>query len=475
MSLAHGVLMPGFPGTSIPSWLAEALDAGLAGVVLFAENTPSVEATRRITDAVHAIRPQAVVSCDEEGGDVTRLQASSGSSLPGNAALGVLDDPALTRETAAAYGHLIAMAGIDLALSPCLDVAGEPLNPVIGVRSFGASAELVGRHGRAFVAGLADAGVASCGKHFPGHGDTKADSHLSLPVLDVDATTLRERDEQPFATARPDAVMTAHIVVPARGTEPASLSAWATGDIRGLGLGGPIITDALGMRAISDRWDMGEACVRALEAGADLLLLDAPHNRDARTGLEEAAAAIDAAVASGRLRAADLRASATRNATLARPGRPDFSVAGTASLLSRLDGLGDRIASAALVSQGDVRLRGTPVLVDLRRRVNHASGSQGNPLLTSLRARDPRTLTADVDGLSSVGDAQQVVALTRQPLGDPEEGRALARLLEARPDAVVVHTGTAAAAPRSERLVLTHGGGAANARAAVAALMGAQS
>ncbi len=185
-----------------------------------------------------------------------------------------------------------ASSTVDIALAPCLDVASQPLNPVIGVRSFGADPQLVGRHSAAFVAGLRDAGVAAVGKHFPGHGATTVDSHLDLPVLDVPDALLRARDEQPFVTAAPDAVMTGHLVVPGRGPEPATLSAWASAEIRELGLDGPIITDALGMRAITDRHGIGEACVLALTAGADLLLLDAPHLRDAETDFRAAVSAI---------------------------------------------------------------------------------------------------------------------------------------------------------------------------------------
>ncbi len=469
--LAHGILMPGFSGTSLPRWVGEALADGLAGVVLFAENTPDVATTRALTDAVRAVRPDAVVAADEEGGDVTRLQSATGSSIPGNAALGVLDDVALTRDVATAYGRLLALAGIDLALAPCLDVASEPLNPVIGVRSFGPDPHVVIAHGRAFVAGLRAAGVASCGKHFPGHGDTRTDSHLALPVLDLDATTLAERDQAPFGAVPADAMMTAHVVVPRRGPEPASLSPWAYGDLRALGHDGPILTDALGMRAIADHHGMGEACVRALESGADLLLLDAPHLRDAEADFAEAVAAVEAAVAAGRLRADDLTASAARNRSLARGPHPAAGADAVTAALAALDDLGQRAARDALVSRGDVRLRGTPSVVDVRRRLNHASGRTGTALLTALTALDPRTRAVDAHDLPGLRTAAELVVLTRDARSDAEEGAVLATVLRERPDAVVVHAGPAAAAPEADRLVLAHGVGRANATA-VAALVG---
>lgn len=381
--LALGVLLSGFPGTDVPGWLADAIRDGLAGVILFAQNTPDVATTRRLTDALRACRcpdPRGegrisgrrilradsrsadgsrisaisrssaangdaavragaplplVVAVDEEGGDVTRLQSAQGSLLPGNAALGVVDDIDLTRACGRALGRLLACAGVDLDLAPVLDVSSDPRNPVVGTRSFGADPALVARHGRAFTQGLAES-VATCGKHFPGHGSTRVDSHLALPVLDVSDEVLRTRDGLPFAeliapagAADPgaagsdapvlDAVMTGHLVVPGLGPAPASLSRWATERLRAMGHEGPIITDALGMAAIADAHGLGEACVLALEAGADLLCLDAPQHRDAEGALHEALDAITAALDAGRLDPSELARSATRTAHLARP------------------------------------------------------------------------------------------------------------------------------------------------------------
>lgn len=469
MSLAHGVLMPGFPGTSLPPWLAEALGQGLTGVVLFAENVPDASTARALTDAIRSLRPGAVVASDEEGGDVTRLQAGTGSSIPGNAALGIIDDVSLTAEVAKAYGRLVALAGIDLALGPCLDVASEPLNPVIGVRSFGASANRVGAHGRAFVEGLAAAGVASCGKHFPGHGATTVDSHVGLPVLDVSLDTLRRRDEQPFGDAAPDAIMTAHVVVPQAGPGPATLSPWAYREIRALGLEGPILTDALGMRAITDHMEIGEACVRALEAGADLLLLDAPHMRDAESDFRLAVEAIEGALTDGRLRARTLRESAARNATLARP-TPHCDEQAAAWALEALDRLGAEVATRALRTCGAVALHAPPVTIDVRRRIDHASGSGGNPLSRAFKAAGLEVQVAE-PGDDLPAGAQPVI-LTRHALSDPEEGRALSLVLDARPDSVVVHAGVIDAAPEAAQLICMHGIGAVNARAAVNAMGG---
>jgi beta-N-acetylhexosaminidase len=463
--LAYGVLLAQFPGTTVPGWLRPSLSSGLAGIIVFGENTPDIETTRRVVgefqDAVRAAgEPSLVVASDEEGGDVTRLQHVEGSSLPGNAALGDVDDPELTRRCASAYGKLMAYAGITLTIAPCLDVASEPLNPVIGVRSFGADPDLVARHGAAFAAGLRECGVRSCGKHFPGHGATRTDSHLALPVLDVPLDVLASRDEAPFACGV-DAVMTAHVVVRALGGGPATLSAWSRQRIRALGIEGPIITDALGMHAISDLYDMGEASVLALEAGADLLCLDSPTGRDPQADFEASVAGIEAALDSGRLSAEALRASHVRNLTLTGTPAPAEPLD---QILAALDAVGSEAAARAVRTGGFVRCDPPVVVADLRHRVSVAAGAAPLALAEVLERRG--ALAKLVRGVHvAIGAQEPVVAVVREPLADAAEGDALASLLAARPDTVVVHTGLAAAAPSAERIVYAHGAGRVNAEA----------
>lgn len=455
----------------MPSWLDVPLRDGLAGIILFGENTPDVETTRGVVETFQAVRraaggPPLIVASDEEGGDVTRLQVGTGSSLPGNAALGDIDDVDLTERCATAFGKLLAYVGITYDLAPCLDVASEPLNPVIGVRSFGADPSLVARHGAAFANGLRAAGVHSCGKHFPGHGDTAVDSHLSLPVLDVPLDVLALRDEAPFACGI-DSVMTAHLVVPSLGPDPATLSSWATQRVRALGITGPIITDALGMRAVADLYEMGEAAVRALEAGADLLCLDAPTGRDPQRDFESAVAGIEAGLASGRLSAEALASSYQRNLSLAGTPAPSEPLA---EILADLDAVGAEAATRAVRTDGSVRCTGPVVVADLRHRVSIAAGHAPLALATAL---DERGALARVvhDVASAVAASEPLVAVVREPLADAVEGAALSALLAARPDTVVVHTGLASAAPVAERIVYAHGAGRVNAEAAAALLV----
>ncbi len=227
--LALRTLMPGFPGTSVPSWLDSALADGLGSVCLYGSNVVDREQLRGLCADLRARSSRVVLAVDEEGGDVTRLHYRTGSPYPGNAVLGRLDEVDLTRASAATIGADLVEVGVDLDLAPVVDVNSSASNPVIGTRSFGAEADLVARHGVAWVEGLQSTGVAACAKHFPGHGDTTDDSHRTLPVVTAPAEVLRSRELAPFAAAvraGVACVMTAAVVVPALDpVNPATFSA----------------------------------------------------------------------------------------------------------------------------------------------------------------------------------------------------------------------------------------------------------
>ncbi len=139
MSDALGVLLPGFDGLVAPDWLRRAVADGLGGVVLFARNVGSPGQVAGLVGSLRAEREDVLVAIDEEGGDVTRLDAATGSSTPGNLALGAAGDSALTQRVAAEIGARLAELGIDLDLAPVADVNADPQNPIVGVRSFGRS------------------------------------------------------------------------------------------------------------------------------------------------------------------------------------------------------------------------------------------------------------------------------------------------------------------------------------------------
>ena len=172
--LASACIFPGAAGLAAPAWLRREVADGLGGVVLFSRNVRDREQLAALTAALRSERADVLVGIDEEGGDVTRLEAATGSSYPGNLALGAVDDVGLTERVAAAIAADLAAVGVDLDLAPVADVNTNPRNPVIGVRSFGSDAALVARHVAAFVTGLQGGGVVACAKHFPGHGATES-------------------------------------------------------------------------------------------------------------------------------------------------------------------------------------------------------------------------------------------------------------------------------------------------------------
>jgi beta-N-acetylhexosaminidase len=206
-ALAHGVVMASFAGPRPPAWLLRRVGAGLGSVCLFGSNLPRDEQdddhVRELTDRLHAVGPTLLVAIDEETGDVTRLDAGRGSPWPGAAALGAAGSPDLTCELHHDLGARLAACGIDLDLAPVADVNSDPANPVIGVRSFGARGGEVAAHVAAAVQGLRHGGVAACVKHFPGHGDTRTDSHRALAVLDVPADVLAARAGHPVRREQP--------------------------------------------------------------------------------------------------------------------------------------------------------------------------------------------------------------------------------------------------------------------------------
>jgi len=279
--LAEAILIPPFPGLSAPRWMLDALGRGLAGVTLFGQNISAPDQVSALTAMLRSAAPgdDPVIAIDEEGGDVTRVAYADGSPYPGNAALGAVDDVALTQAVYRAIGADLAALGINFDLAPCADVLGTADSPAVGTRSFGADTGLVSRHTAAAVAGLQGACVAACTKHFPGHGRTGTDSHEAIATIEGGLADLRLVDLPPFEAAIRAgtlAIMPSHLRVPElTGDLPATVSAAAiTGLLRGeLGFTGVIVSDALEMRATRDTFGIPGAAVLAVAAGTDLLCL----------------------------------------------------------------------------------------------------------------------------------------------------------------------------------------------------------
>lgn len=387
--LVNGVLWPGFLGDVLPAWLAAALTDGLAGVVYFAQNLGGD--TAALSAEIHRTAPHALIGIDEEGGSVTRIETTTGSTVPGAAQLGALDDLDATRATAYEIGRRVDRIGADVVIGPVADVNTDPRNPVIGVRAFGSDTALVSRHVAAYVQGLQDAGVAGCAKHYPGHGDTHTDSHHDLPRLALSQDEIEAVHLPPFAAAADAgvrAIMTAHITAPHWGHEPVTLNGKALGELRESGFEGVIITDALDMAAIRETVGIGGGAVQALAAGADLLCIGNPTNPGAAMLADQderdylaARDAIVAAVRSGALPRERVQDAAARVASMAdavRSRTPAADVPFDA----------DTIADRALHVDGHLEAftDGPTRVIDLRRPSSLAVDSSASHVALALAA-----------------------------------------------------------------------------------------
>lgn len=324
LRLAHSVLQPGFTGSAVPDWVRRRISEGLASVVLFGRNIHGPEQVAALTSALHAENPDLVIALDEEAGDATRPGARTGALRPGNRALGTLDDIDVTERVAHGVGRDLHTLGITLSYTPSADVDPDPHHPVIGVHSFGARTDVVSRHAAAWVRGLQSAGVAACAKHFPGHGDTVVSRRLGLPQVPARAGAMALTALPPFIAAMDAgvrAVMTGHLLVPAYDDRrPATLSRAVTQDLlRGeLGFTGLIVTDAVEMGAVADRYGVAGATVRAVAAGADAVCVGSGHGHaDERTAARLADALVRA-VRDGRLPEERLTEAASRVQEFAR-------------------------------------------------------------------------------------------------------------------------------------------------------------
>ncbi|WP_320778910.1 glycoside hydrolase family 3 protein [Streptomyces sp. CRN 30] len=481
---ALAVLQPGFAGTTAPDWLLRRLDEGLGSVGLFGRNIATAEQVAALTARLRAERDDVLVAIDEEGGDVTRLEVRTGSSFPGNHALGAVDDPGLTRAVAAELGRRLAACGVDFDWAPAADVNANPDNPVIGVRSFGADPALVARHTAAYVTGLQSAGVAACTKHFPGHGDTAVDSHHAVPRIDADATVLAERDLVPFRAAiaaGTRAVMSAHILAPALDPDrPGTLSPRILTDLlRGeLGYDGLIVTDGIEMRAISGTYGIERGTVLAIAAGADAICVGGGLS-DEET-VRRLRDALVAAVRAGDLPEERLADAAERVRALARWTTAARS-AGTP--LAPDEEVGLRAARRALRvtgAEGFTPLSEPPYVASLSPAPNIAVGDEtpwgvAPELFRLLPGTETGSFTGPDAGeevLRAAGP-RRVVAVVRDEHRHPWMGAALDTLLAARPDTVVIEMGLPGAAPRGALHVATYGAARVCGRAAAEVVAGA--
>ena len=271
----------GFPGREPDADLVSLIRRGVRSVILFARNAGDRHEVAETIRRVKRLSPDPVgdpilVCVDQEGGDTIRF-ADGFDPPPAMRTVG-LEGAWAAADTGRRLAEDLRPVGIDLDLAPVMDVDSNPANPVIGPRAFARDPAIVSACGVALIESMQAGGVAACAKHFPGHGDTDLDSHHDLPVLRHDLDRLHAVELPPFVAAiraGVAAVMTTHVVFEAIDPGvPATMSPAAIDGLlrRTLGYGGVVISDDLEMAAIADLVETGEAAVRTVEAGVDLLL-----------------------------------------------------------------------------------------------------------------------------------------------------------------------------------------------------------
>jgi beta-N-acetylhexosaminidase len=451
--LADAILIPPFPGRSAPRWFLEALSRGLAGVTLFGPNIEAPGQVSALTTALRSAAPASaadpVIAIDEEGGDVTRVAYADGSPYPGNAALGAVDDVSLTQGVYRAIGLDLAALGINFNLAPCADVLGSADSPAVGTRSFGADTDLVSRHTAAAVAGLQGAGVAACTKHFPGHGRTGTDTHAAIATIEGGLAELRQRDLPPFAAAiraGTIAIMPSHLRVPElTGDLPATVSAAALGGLlrRELGFTGVIVSDALEMRAVRDRFGVPGAAVLAVAAGTDLLCLG--RDSDEEEYLAVRSALVDAV--------------------------RDGTIAGTRlEVGDAADGVGLDAARRAVRASGPRATLSRPLIIEVEPLENIAAGRFGWGLGPWAPADSVRRVNAgngDAAVILAAAAGRSLVAVVRDAHRDANTFSLVRALLAARPDTVLVEMGLPRwQPPDGTSYLATYGASRASAQAA---------
>ncbi len=455
---AAELFMLGYQGAEPgPDLLALVQEQRLAGIILFARNLVTPQQVRQSVDRLQAAAGELpmLIATDQEGGVVSRITGSepvrpgnmgrglsqvipakglAGTPWPGNMTLGAARSPELARQVAEGVAQELLALGINLNLAPVVDVNNNPANPVIGVRSYGADPAPVAELGAAAITGYQAGGVMATAKHFPGHGDTSVDSHLALPVIPHDRARLEAVELVPFQraiAAGVGAIMTAHVCFPAVEPEPglpATLSRRVlTGLLRAeLGFRGLILTDCLEMHAIARGIGVAEAAVRAIIAGADLVLVS--HTWEVQ---REAIAAVREAIASGRIPAERVaesleRVQGARRAIGRRPS-PPLEVLGCPEHL----GLARRAAAEAVTAVGPVEHL-LPIVPEATVAIGvdpdpvtlaEETGVNGSPVLAAL---------------SRMAPAVQRLGITREP-SDQEISKALEASAGARLTIVATH------------------------------------
>jgi beta-N-acetylhexosaminidase len=494
------VFMLGFEGTGLNA-SNRALIQGLhlGGVTLFARNIDNGPQLARLDADLQTIADPVplFISVDQEGGLVVRV-TDGATIFPGSMAIGATGDLALARQVAEASANELLAMGVNMDLAPDVDVNTNPLNPVIGVRSFGSNVDLVSQFGTETIRTIQASGVSAVAKHFPGHGDTAVDSHRDLPVVPHPLERLQSLELVPFKAAMQagvDGIMTAHLYLPQIEPQqdlPATLSRTVlTGMLREqLGFQGLILTDALDMDAIKKDRTAASAAVQAFEAGADMLLIAGITAED-RLHLGEGPPALLAAVRSGRVSEARLDASVLRileakarrgvlPGVVSAPSAPDMAVLNS----PEHRGLALDVARKAVTLQRDNAglLPLSPsqkvlvVVADAPTRSDAVDDELASSLVDAVRQFAPSAVGAPARSAATAARAADVIVLGTFDLAQHAEQQALARTLVAsgKPVVAVSLRGPydAAAAPEVGTFLTVYGDRPVHLQAAAEALFG---
>ena len=394
-----GLVLIELPGTEVDAATAELIQRyPVGGAVLFRHNLRSAPHAAQLNAELGTWIQDPILSIDQEGGTVVRLLDLPQS--PSAMALGAGDDVGLTEEVSASSARSLRSLGFNLNFAPVADVNVSVDNPVIGIRAFGSSPENVAAHVRAWVRGHQAAGVAACAKHFPGHGDTRVDSHMELPVLPFDRARLDAVELPPFIAAIEEGcatIMPGHLMVESLDDRLASLSPVILEGLlrRELGFEGVIVTDALNMGAITrDFGDRG--ALECLLAGADLLLVLGDTQRQTRA-LNE----LDRAFREGRIPIERIRDARRRVDKLREkfPSRPDhFSRSPADEVLM------DTAAQRAVTRLGEIEplRRDESILIVARAEERQATRVLAATDLESIATAVHRHLRSEVAGCELV-------------------------------------------------------------------------
>ena len=277
------LLIVGFDGYEINENIENLIKENhVCGVILFGNNIKSAEQTIKLTNSLKSINSNnkipLFISVDEEGGRVSRMP-SEFRKIPSSGYIGNQNNENLSYNVGKVISKELKFLGFNMNFAPVLDINSNPQNPVIGDRSFGSNKDLVTKLGIKTMEGLKDGNIIPVVKHFPGHGDTSVDSHVGLPLVNHDMKRLKEFELIPFKEAinnNADVVMISHILLPKIDTEfPATMSKTIIRDIlrKDLKFNGVVITDDMTMGAITNNYNISNACIKSINAGADIILV----------------------------------------------------------------------------------------------------------------------------------------------------------------------------------------------------------